>query len=282
LTDEQGIKELLQCLSSRSPQEAWVRFLQAYATLIHQAVRHFEREEDYVSECFLFVCEGLARDGYHRLRRFKPGGPARFSTWLRAVVRNLCLDWHRKEFGRQRIFESMSMSDLSALDQEVFRHLYERDTSQEETFLLLRPRFPGLTRAAIAESAESLIAKLSPRQRWLLSMRQPHVPSNMASPDEGADALEAIPDQGPSPEFSAILDQMHGRLRRAFWRLPPHERLLLQLRFEQELTLEQVARLAELGDAQRADRRIREVLARLRNDLDSGGKEKAEKANSRP
>jgi RNA polymerase sigma factor (sigma-70 family) len=280
--EEQRIEELLQYLGSRSPQEAWVRFLHAYAPLIHQAVRHFERDEDHVSECFLFVCEGLARDGYRRLRRFKPGGPARFSTWLRAVVRNLCLDWHRKEFGRQRIFESLSMTDLSALDQEVFRYLYERDTSQEETFLLLAPRFPGLTRAAIAESAERLIAKLSPRQRWLLSMRQPHVPVNMAPQDEGADTLEAIPDQGPNPESSAILDQMHTRLRRAFWRLPQNERLLLQLRFEQELTLEQVAGLLELGDAQRADRRIREVLAGLRNDLDSSGKEKAEKANSRP
>ncbi len=46
--------------------------------------------------------------------------------------------------------------------------------------------------------------------------------------------------------------------------LPPSERLLVRLRYGQDLTLEQVARVAGLGDPQRADRRIRKVLAELR------------------
>jgi DNA-directed RNA polymerase specialized sigma subunit len=46
------------------------------------------------------------------------------------------------------------------------------------------------------------------------------------------------------------------------------DRLLLQLRYEQELTLEQVARVLHLENAQQADRRIREVLSRLRTEIE--------------
>ena len=43
----------------------------------------------------------------------------------------------------------------------------------------------------------------------------------------------------------------------------------LNLRYEEGLTLEQVARLAGLGNAQQADRRIKEILARLREEMSS-------------
>ena len=106
--DDSQVGQILDGLSSKLPEHAWSEFLQVYAPLILQVIRSFERDIDHSSGCFLFVCEGLSRSRFHRLRRFRLGGSARFSTWLRVVVRNLCLDWHRKEFGRQRIFESMS------------------------------------------------------------------------------------------------------------------------------------------------------------------------------
>jgi DNA-directed RNA polymerase specialized sigma subunit len=40
------------------------------------------------------------------------------------------------------------------------------------------------------------------------------------------------------------------------------------MRYEQDLTLEQVARVLGLENAQAADRRIREVLQRLRKDVE--------------
>jgi DNA-directed RNA polymerase specialized sigma subunit len=53
----------------------------------------------------------------------------------------------------------------------------------------------------------------------------------------------------------------------ALSRLDRDERLLLRLRYEEGLTLDQVSRLAGLGNAQRADRRIKEVLTRLREEM---------------
>ena len=46
------------------------------------------------------------------------------------------------------------------------------------------------------------------------------------------------------------------------------ERLLIRLRYEEELTLEQIARLSGLPDAQTVDRRIKQVLAALRKTLE--------------
>src|SRR5205085_1351816 len=150
----------------------------------YQTVRRLEPDGDRASDCFQFVCEQLVKDKFRRLHAYDPTGPASFSTWLRAVVRNLCLDLRRKEFGRLRDFRSISR--LTPVDKEV--------------------------------------------------------------------------------------------LGRALSRLTKPERLLVKLRFEDELTLEQIAGLLGLGNAQRADRQIKEVLARLRQDVDptddknSGGK----------
>jgi len=50
-------------------------------------------------------------------------------------------------------------------------------------------------------------------------------------------------------------------------RLSTRDRLLIRLRFERDLTLEEIARLLQLDNAQSADRRIREVVARLRQGM---------------
>jgi RNA polymerase sigma factor (sigma-70 family) len=104
--DDQQAVGLLRQLGSRDPRDGWTQFLDRYSPLLFDVVRRFEREDDAVTDCYLFICEELSASGFKRLLRFRPDGPARFSTWLCAVARNLCLDWHRREFGRDRVFES--------------------------------------------------------------------------------------------------------------------------------------------------------------------------------
>ena len=132
---------ILRGLRSRDPRGAWVAFLEAYSPVILDVIRLFERDEDAVGNCYLFVCERLCRNRFRRLRRFRVGGSASFQTWLRAVVRNLCLDWHRQEFGRHRVFESVSR--LSALDQEIFRAIFVECLPVEEAYLKIGRACPG-------------------------------------------------------------------------------------------------------------------------------------------
>ncbi len=261
--EERANAGILSGLRSRLAQDAWAAFLESYSALILQVVHSFERDSDHVSDCFLFVCEQLSRKRFRRLRSFRPKGPANFSTWLRVVVRNLCLDWQRKEFGRHRVFESIAR--LPVLEREVFRSSYEQGLSLDEALAHLRASYPGLTKEQFEEAEEHIRQNLTPRQFWLLSTRLPRTVSL------GDDLLgiesspnQQIPDPSPNPEALADFGERKGALERVLSSLSKQERLLVRLRFEQELTLQEVARIARLGDAQRADRRIREILERLR------------------
>ena len=268
---DRALNSLLERLDSEDAQSedapaAWAEFLAAYSPLILQVARLLETDSDDVSAAFLFACEQLSRDRCRRLRRFQPDGPASFSTWLRAVVRNLCLDWRRKKLGRHRVFRSIA--NLPILDQEIFRRIYWDGLDQEAAFHALHTRFPGLTRERLAASAEEVRRALSSRQLGLLAERRQHVQSlDEGSPERG-DAPREIAAPGPDPE-SLVLDwERRGWLDKALARLAEPDRLLIRLRFEQGLTLAEVARLTGLENAQRVDRQIRKVLTDLRGSFD--------------
>ena len=254
----QTIKEILDRLNSGDRDAAWTLFLEEHAALVLRVVRHFEANADDVSDCFQFICEQLVKDSFRRLRRFQPDGAAEFSTWLRAVVRNLCLDWHRKRFGRSRAFRSIER--LSDLDQAIFRLVHEHGDTEQEAFNSLRSRFPELTPALVASSIERINSTLTPSQTWSLQARgQPTI-------DFDGHGVE-IADFDGGPEAQAIKNETRAMLMRAVNRLPKEKRLLIRLRFEEELTLEQIARLLEFNNPQRVDREIKQILSVLRKEL---------------
>lgn len=264
--EEGDVARILRGLASPEPGDAWTEFLTSYAPLVEQVVALFERNPDHVRDCFLFVSERLAKGRFRRLRAFRPEGSARFSTWLRVVMRRLCVDWHRREFGRHRIFRALDA--LSRLDREVFHGLYERGLTTPEVFTSLMPRFPGISPEQLAESEERLRRCLTSRQRWLLSVRRPRLESLEADPSGRATTeAEQLPDGQPNPEARLVLKEQRAALARAISGLPAQERLVIRLRFEEELTLEQMARLLKLKDAYAADRTVRAVLKRLRHTL---------------
>lgn len=198
-TPGDAIAGLLRDLSSGDAILAWREFLIAYGPVLQQVVRLQESDVDTAADCFLFVCEHLARDRFRRLRQFRPGGPASFPTWLRSVARNLCIDWHRKTHGRVRDGAYPAKVRMETL--------------------------------AVDDIAERL--------------RDPH----------------------PDPETLAAGLQRNAALQAIVSRLSPAEQLLIRLRFEQELTLEQIARLSGLKDAQTVDRRLRQILEGMRQNF---------------
>jgi RNA polymerase sigma factor (sigma-70 family) len=196
-TPDDGVSDLLNELD-KSPAATWREFLTRYAGVIQQVVGLLETETDQAADCFLFVCERLVENDFRRLRKFRPSGSASFPTWLRAVVRNLSIDWHRKVHGRPR-----------------------------------DGAYP-----------------IQPRMGTLVS-------------DDG-EVAERLRDPQPDPEVQAASSERSAALSAAIGQLEPSDRLLLRMRFEQDLTLDQVARLVGLKDAQTVDRRLRQILERLR------------------
>ena len=194
---EDSFDDILEHIDTHDSEEAWALFLAQYAAIILQVVKHFERDSDFVPDCFQYVCEQLSANSFRRLRKFQPRGPAIFPTWLRAVVRNLCLDWRRKRFGRRRFFNSILK--LSIFDQEVFRHLYERQLSLDDAFHSLRTIYPALTHAQLEESITRINSSLTVKQSRLLAARQANSPQQSANLEKTA-AETNVPDPSPNPE----------------------------------------------------------------------------------
>ena len=255
---------LLARLRSTDAQAGWEEFLLQYSSVLYQAVRTFTDDEDEASDCFVHICEQLVRNGFRRLLQFKTEGTASFKTWLRVVARNLCYDWHRKRHGRLRPFKSVQ--NFSLLQLEVYRCRYERHLSREETLQQLRMSWPAVNMAGLTDMEDQIENSLNPRQHWLLSgskQRESSVSISESEEETWYEVASAI-DTGPNPERIAVDQQQRARLHKSVGLLPPIERLIVHLRFQEELSLSEIAGLTGLGDAQRVHRRIAAILQKLR------------------
>lgn len=264
---DEKVDKLLSGLSSNRAAKAWKAFLGTYNALIMQVVFQYENDRDRADECFLFICEKLSDDGFRRLLQFDSHRNAQFRTWLGLVVSNLCVDWLRKEYGRHRPYQAIAK--LPALDRLLFHLRIECGMNRRDCFLALQPNYPELTEHQFAESLGRLHNALTPVQRWQLSIRRREAGGAVfdASGDKPAE-FEPL-EKGPGPETVAQLQQTRETIKRAMSGLSDQQRLLLRLRYQQDLPLKDVARMAGLGDLHQAKRRIKTALATLADILES-------------
>jgi len=265
------ISPLLPGVVAQGAADPWPEFLAAQAPLILQVVHLFERDADEIEDCFLFVCERLKRDDLRRVRKFRETGPASFPTWLRAVVRRLCLDWRRHRDGRFRL--PRSVARLPELEREAFRNVRLRGLSENETFHRLRALWPALTREQLDDALQRVEQALSSRQSWLQLAHHPRLES-ISTPPASGDSGEwnrQIADPHPDPEGDARSHEASSALLQALGALSPGARLLVRLRYEQELPFETIARLAGLDGAEQAERQLRQALTDLRRELGARG-----------
>lgn len=261
--DAEGpIKDLLEQLSSGRADSAWSEFLKRYSPQILHVARQYESDHARVMDCFLYACGQLSDNGFRRLLSYRLDGPARFRTWLTAVASNLCIDWRRKQDGRYRPIAAVA--GLPELDQLVYRCIYVRGMTRGQCLHALELKFPGLTDQQLSEINARLFSLLTSRQRWQLSSRKGEsVPLDEApEPDQDEPAFQ-LQEPGPGPDALAQMEQDRTMLEAAMSRLQPRQRLLLRLRYQENLTLEEVARLTRLPDPYRANREIQAALAAL-------------------
>jgi RNA polymerase sigma factor (sigma-70 family) len=259
LNSDAEIAQLFDELRSQGPESAWSAFLQAYSEIIYAVIHSIAHDPDHAGDCFLFVCQKLSDKNFRRLCAFTPNGRARFTTWLRAVVRNLSLDWYRSKFGRRRTFRSLQ--SLEALDQQIFHAVFQRHLTIHEAWRHISSAGITVSVGEVEKRASAIRQMLNSRQLWLLS-------TTSAAPavSEGFEdaATEEIADSSPDPEALAVLRQTHEKLSQYFRELSVEDRLVLRLRFEENLGLREISALLGLRDAQTVDRRIRDAIARLR------------------
>ena len=252
--------QLLQRLATPAAGEAWKEFLRRHTPTIVSVTRQYHHDEQRLRDCYLFVCEGLSDDGFRRLRAYRPAEGAQFSTWLRAVVGRLCVDWLRNEYGRQRRFRAIA--GLPELEQQVYALRFEQGLSIPACYQALSARFPEVTEVQLAAVVRRISGSLTSRQRWLLATRNRPVLS-LEEPEVGREAELAV--DGDDPERRACEEEQHARLEGALQQLEPQQRMLLKLRYQQGRTLQEVARLAGLQDPFRARYLVQQALQQLQS-----------------
>ena len=209
------------------------------------------------------MCEQLCRTQYRRLRHFDPSGPASFRTWLAPVVRNLNLDWRRRKYGRERT--TATVSRLPGMGQELLNAFRHGEVSTEDSPDASSASQPDGSAEASEDSNEGRPAGAAlPRFRRRTS---PRISTELEYAAADGVSAEQIPDGKPDPEAQVVSSELLSLLGKAVARLDGLSRLMVHLRYEEGLTLGQVARIAGLPDAQTADRRIRTILAGLRKEI---------------
>jgi len=207
--------------------------------------------DDFISEVNLAIIQGE----YAVLASFQ--GRSSLRTYLTTVIQRLFLDYRRKQWGKWRPSAEALRRGPLALRLEIL--LYRDGMSLEEALETLRTNFAcNESREAISELAHRLPPRTS---RRALS--------------EGGEDLSSIPaGELVSPEAGLdggrLNDRAQGLIAEVMERLDPQDRIVLRMRFEDDLSVADIARTLHL-DQKRLYRRLDELLATFRKSLKERG-----------
>lgn len=208
------VSRLLTAAPGQASEDAWAAFVAAYSRLLLRVASAFAPGYDGALDRYAFMLDELRKGDCRRLRKFAADGRGRFSTWLTVVARRLCLDHHRRQFGRFR--GEVPPSSARSLARSVRRELTRLDSAVHE--------------------------------------------------------LANLPDcLGPDPTEEMDDHDRREALRRVIGQLLPGDQLLLQLRFEQNLTAREMATVLGLPSPFHVYRKLETLCRMLRARLEHRG-----------
>jgi RNA polymerase sigma factor (sigma-70 family) len=252
----------------RTARDGWSFFVHQYSGLLLHTIREFESDYDEVLDRYLYICQKLTERNFQRFTRFTHGGQKEFAAWLRAVARNLCIDHAREQKGRRRL--PRGIARLPELDQEVFQAVYWQGHSATDAFEVLRSVRPELEFPRVLDSLKRIEGSVRP---WKLAQLAHSSRQQLSGAGHGIseEVVARVPDGRPNPEADALTHEKFRALEEAVSELPPSDRLLLRLRFEMGLNLEQTATASGMADHRQAHDRLAQILEKLRERLSAKG-----------
>jgi RNA polymerase sigma factor (sigma-70 family) len=207
-------------------------------------------DASHIEEFSGFVRLRLIENDYAILRAFI--GRSSIGTYLTTVVARLLNDYRNHEWGKWHASAEAKRQGNLGLDLE---RLIVRDARPlNEAFRILLPDYPGITKAELEELAARFPKRHRRRMVGLDQRPEPSVASGAHDVVSDAETGALI-----SKVVCAFID-----------RLPGKDQLLLQFRFEGDMTVPEIAK--SLGeDAQSLYRRLRLRFAELREELEKAG-----------
>ena len=207
--------------------------------------------DDFRSEVRLHFIE----NGYEVLQRFE--GRSSLPTYVTVVIQRLFLDYRNLQWGRWRPSAAAKRLGPSAV---LLERLISRDGwTPEQAAEMLRTNY-GI---ALDESLRALcvdLVKRRPSRQFVEEAEAEDIPT----PGPSADANVVRAEQG------FLAKRVQAALDRARQSLGPEERLILRMRFEDAVSVADIAR-ALLLNQKRLYRTIERLLARIGEALEAEG-----------
>jgi len=198
----------------------------------------------------------LVENDYAVLRAYEQRSS--FRTYISIVVQRMALDYRIHEWGKWHA--SAEAKRLGALALELEEIVLRDGRTIDEALVLLRSKHDGITR----ESLQELAAKLPTR-----APRRRTIPLDDAAPESlsrPADADHPI----LTDERRRASQQLSTMMSAALARFAEEDQLILQLRFEQGMSVAQIARALAL-DQKLTYRRIERNMREIRRELERAG-----------
>jgi DNA-directed RNA polymerase specialized sigma24 family protein len=235
---------------STDTESAWREFLTSYSNLFLKIIWQFEHDRDEVMEKYLYVCSKLSANNFAVLKRYREqsgDNPPRLEHWLAVVVRNMCVDAHRSAHGRPRLPKAMHR--LSDFDRTVFKMFYWMGLTVEEISHRVGSGLNG--------TMESVNRSLARIERVLTRLPEPGKPDPVFIPFDESTISGRDEDDGTET------DEL---LQRCLTMLPDQERLVVRLRFWEDMTAKQIARLVKITPEHRVYTILQNALKLMRNE----------------
>lgn len=242
--------------------------LVANEALIARAVafvcRRYRFGPDDAEEFRSVVHLRLVENDYAALRAWE--GRSSFATYIGVVVQHIALDYRNHLWGKWRA--SAEAKRLGEVAVELEQLLHRDGKTFDEALSTLAARREGVTR----ESLHALAAKL-PRR----AARHREVDLEEAEPYAVTGPV-AVEEKIRDDERRIAAERLRRLLAASFAKLPDDDRLLLQLRFEQGMTVAQIARALQ-RDQKLLYRRIDRLMREIRVELERSGVASADVAD---
>ena len=263
-------------LYKRNPEDAWVTFLRDYHALLMAVIDKMTYDPDERMELYTYATEKLKQEHCKRLTGyFSKPRKYNFETWIAVVVRNCCLDWLRKEKGRQRL--AKCIDSLTSIEQTIFRYIYWNGYSYETVYELIKSRHGfrqsfAEMRRLVDHIAETL--QKSTGRRTVEGRNRSLIPLPLDSTE-----IDKIVYTNPhhtlqednSPEEQVIHNDSAQFLKQAIDSLPSEQKLIIQLYFYRGLTLQEITRILKQKNLWRVHRKLRKAIKALHKKLKAHG-----------
>ena len=224
------------------------------------ACRRYQLSPEDAEEFASVVKLRLVENDYAILRAHE--GRSSLATYMSIVVQRMALDYRIHVWGKWH--DSAEAKRLGELAVSLERLLHRDGRSLDDAYTILAPRH-----AVTREELQSLADRLPPRLPRTRDVALEEAESVAVSGRNGVEAnVLAGERQRTAERLSTLMNE-------AIARLPEDDQIIIQLRFQDSMTVAQIARSLQL-DQKLLYRRIEKCMRDIRRDLESSGLDAAE------